>query len=482
MSCQPCTTNNTPATLQSFRAFYNECGCADCNDCGCNGVTVDTRCVVYTGPNLPCAQIETNQTLEDILIKIDQKICTAVGNYASYNKYCIDDAGAITTEKDFVEAISSFACTLKSDFDTFKNTTYVNDATALDTRFDAIESPNITCSSAGVISTDSLNTVLTKYCSTFSDIYSKISLSGVAWDSCYTVNPDPVTIAEGFNTLIGQICDIKNSGVNGILPTFNNEGSCLPSPVSASDSLVTTISKIKERLCETPTFDIDALTWGCTTKPDTTTTDLQAAFDAVLAQLTFLKQNSVSFSSDFTVALTDSEDPCEGKTISLAPSGLEDKYVTVSGADATPGTLAQKLIAGDGIELDITTTPGTMIINVTDITATSPGTVKMRIEDPTAGYLKDKIEGSTASSGISIAVSPNTSNEKVSISAQVNFEDLWNNLLTYLDENPSMATQFCQRVTDCLPDCIVPPNVTVIYQDTNQTTTSTTTTTTTTSA
>jgi hypothetical protein len=472
MACQPCTSSPINGSIPSFSASYNDCGCTDCN---CEGGTMDSKCVFYTGPNLPCASINTNESFEDILIKIDQKLCASLGNYSLYDTYCLNDNTVIATEQQFVETISSFVCSLRTDFDTFVDDTFAGNNSTLNDRFTLIEQPGINCATAGVNSADSLGVVLGKYCTKFSDLDNKLDLSGVAWNSCYTVNPAPTTLTEAFNALIGQICDVKNSGINGILPTFNNVGSCLGGTLTASDSLEDTVNKLKDRVCLAPTFDINALTWGCLTKPSSETTDLQAALDAILAKVSVLAQNTPTFSSDFVVSLTGG-DACQGKTVGLAATSILDKYVAVDGSDASPGTLANKLVAGSGVSFDYGTTPGKLIINSLGGTGSGNGTVKSRVADPTAGYLEEKIQGSTSTSGITTTVSTDTTANKVTTGVSVNFATLWTKLLETLTANPTLKGQFCDMVTSCLPDCVVPPNVTVIYNNTNSTTTTTTTT------
>lgn len=475
-NCPPCNSNSgsTPVYFTSIHQTFTDC---ECESCDCNGATMDTKCIFYTGPNLPCATINTNDSLEDILIKVDQKLCATLGNYAFYNKFCIDDSASIATEQQFVEAISEYVCTLRTDLETFTETTFVEYQGEVETRLSELEVPAIECASAGVLDTDELQIVLGKFCTAITDIKDNLDVSGAAWDSCNTVDPNPTTLEEAFDVLIGQICAIQ--GGETALPTFNNTGSCLPGTLTTSDTLEDTVTKIRTKLCLTPEFDINALTWGCTVKPSTTATDLQSAFDAVLDKITTISQNLPTFSADFDVTLTDGGDPCAGKTVALAASSAEDKWVAVDGADGSPGTLSQKIVAGTGISLDTTTTPGTMIINSTGGTGVDVK-VKVRTADPTAGFLEDKIEGSSSSTGIEITATTNTVDNKVTIGSEVDFTVLWQRLIEILESDANAKAAFCEQVQSCLPDCVIPPNVTVIYQDTNQTTTSTTTTTTTT--
>ena len=335
MPCPNCN-NDIPSQVYALQTTYpNKCLI---NECG--GALLSSKCVYYAGPNLPCSGVNANDSLELALQKIDTQICEVIGNYASYNTFCLVP---ITTQEEFVETISEYVCTTRTDLDEFTGTTFPNYETEVDERFVAIEQPEITCSFAGVTSFDAVQTVLTKYCTAFSTINTAISLSGVNWSQCFTVTPAPTTISQAFSTVIDLICQV-NSGANS-LPTFNNVGSCLPTP-GASDTLVDTIEKIKTRLCQTGTFDASSLTWGCSTAQ----TDLQSTIQLLLTGLTDWKQNKPTYSEDFVVTQVDEEDPCQGVLISLAtPIENNDRLVATSVTDDTPGTLTTKIVGSSKV-------------------------------------------------------------------------------------------------------------------------------------
>lgn len=205
MSCTSCNDNNN--------LYYNDCTSTP-SDMGCLSI-VDTQCVEYKGNDLTCIGIASGTRLEGILQTIDQKLCEVVspGSYGTYNTYSLLnlEGETIETQKEFVESISQGYSTLLAGFDAFTSETYANDQDGIDVAIDAINNPSITtCGTVGVISTDDLTTVLTKYGTSLCDIYTKISLSGVNWDLCTTVTPDPTTIAQGFNTVLGLICSVKS--------------------------------------------------------------------------------------------------------------------------------------------------------------------------------------------------------------------------------------------------------------------------------
>lgn len=343
MSCSNCPPS-TPLNFDVQMFFSNQCFSQGSTSCR---TVSSAACVAYLGPNLSCSGVNTNDSLETALQKIDTQICSAIGDYSTYQFNCLVAwlGSAITTEAEFVDAITGYACEIRTDLDTFINTTFANYETSANSRFNATENPTITCSAAGVGNTDNIGTVLTKYCSTFSDIYSKLDISGVTWNGCYTVVTPPTTLTEGFQLLADQICSTKALIGSSILPVFNNIGSCLPSP-GASDTLVATVEKIKTRLCQSPTLDNANLTSSCTTIPGTAT-DLEGLLQNILDKIDSLWQIKPTYSGDFTTT-PNSESPCDGITVSLATPLNIDRFVAVSVGDASPGTLIDKLESTGG--------------------------------------------------------------------------------------------------------------------------------------
>lgn len=421
--------------------YPQNCDCCASPDCP---TTYNAKCVVYSGPNLTCTEINTGDNLETALQQIEQKVCEVVGDYSTYNTYCL---APIYTQQEFVETISEAYCNLQDAFDTFVGTTFVNYQTSVTNQFTAITNPGLTCTYAGVTNVDTLNTILTKYCNTFGDIYSDIDVSGVDWTGggCFVVPSPPTTVADGFQLVIDQLCSCCSSGV--VLPTFNNLGSCLPSP-GANDTLVQTIDKIKTRLCQTGTFDINALTWGCVVKPSSTTTNLQAAFQTVLNTLNDYIQNKLSFTADFTVTATDPMDICAGLTLGLAtPIVSSDRLVASNVADLAPGTLIQKLTAGTNVTLDDTTIPGQVIIN-----STGSDTYKVKAEstDTTPDYLIDKIDGqNNVIQGIAITDTYNAISEQVELTPVIDWNIFINAMFDEIESDPTLQARFCAIVASC---------------------------------
>lgn len=464
--------NDLPINVPITLGIYS----TDCN----TSPSTNSSSISYQGADLTCSEIFSGNSLDVVIQKLDSKLCGVLGDFSSYNTYClVNSVGEpILNQQQFVEASSKAICDLEGEFHEFRDIIFDGYENEVNTRFKLIEVPGIISTTQGILSTSTIQNTISILSSSIDDILNtKLNISSVAWNSCYTISPIPITLAQGFSALQSEICSIKAdvSTSSSSLPTFNNIGSSLPSPVTSSDTLVSTINKIKTRVDQIPTFDINALSWGCTTKPSSSTYNLQSAFQSILNTTNDYKQNKLSFSSDFIITPT-GVDSCNGLTVALAISSSLDRNVASNNSDTSPGTLFQKLQAGSGMSLDFISTPGKVIFNNTG-SVNNDKYVRVNVSDITSGYLEDKIEVATNSSGISITKATNDTSHKVALNTSINLSALWNSLLTFLDSNPSTYAEFCQRVSDCLPDCVVPPSVTVIYDTpTTSSTTSTTTT------
>jgi hypothetical protein len=441
--------------------------------------------VKYIGANLSCTGINTNDSLTVALQKIDPLICAASGDYSTFNVYCL---APVTNQQEFVEKISEAYCSLQDDFDTFVGTTFPAYQSTISASLLSISSPNITCASASVNSSDSLSTLLSKYCTKFAAIDASLNPSSANWTSCYAVSPIPTTIVAGFNVLIAQVCLLKTAveSATGALPVFNNTGSCLASP-GANDSLVDTVNKIRTRLCLGGTIDTTTLTWGCTTAPSGAQ-NLQDGVQNILTSVTNIsKALPTEFSADFTVTNVDNGNLCLGKHIALATPSTQDRFVAATTSDTSPGTLQAKITAGTNVTLDYTTTPGQMIINASGGGGSDSGLVLADNTDVTADYLINKLEVSTPVAGIT--VTPNldvtdTDNHKISLVVAVDLVALFSSLITAAGTDAGLKSAFCTLVSSCPSPCAAPLNVQVTYSTgstTSTTTTSTTSTTTSTS-
>lgn len=454
-----CTTTPFSYDVQ----YYFNSSCFTCNEaCGTN--IGDASCIAYTGPNLSCSGIETHDSVETALQKIDEQICTITGDYTGYqyNELPTWWGELITTEGEFVDAITAYALEVTVNLNNFLEVTFPAYQSSTDTRFTAIEEPGIVCSFAGVTSLDTLETVLTKYCTAFGTLNSSLSIIGVDWDQCFTVTTPPTTIAEAFSLVIDQICQVESAA--SALPTFNNTANCLIG--TSTDSLVTTIGLITTKLCTTDAFDGGILTLGCI---DPDSDSLQDVIQELITTTSTLVENVPTYSDDFIVTATSVGNPCAGKTISLATPINQDRFVAVDVGDVTPGTLSTKITAGTNITLDIVTTPGTMIVN-------STGTVdsfKVKADSAgldTEGYLINKINGAS-NTGISLVESYNSSTGKVDITPTIDATELFTMLLNQMDTDSELYELFCAKIANCPSPCDVPTDVQAVPVNTTSTTT-----------
>lgn len=440
MSCPDCSST-LPITFD-IQAFVNN-QCLDCQQQNC----LPVKYLCYTGPALPCSGIETGDTLEVALQKIDEQICSATGDYSTYQFNCLPTwfGQAITTEAEFVDAITGYACEIADDLDTFITVTFPAYQSDVQDALDAITNPGITCVSASVTNTDNLVTVLTKYCAKFGDIDDAIDISSVIWNSCFTVVSPPTTIAEGFEELITQICAVKVIASSAaVLPTFNNSLNCLSG--GTADTLVTTIGLLTSKICEPFPFDPTLITWDCL---DDSATDLQEAIEVIVDEVNVIKKDLITaVSADFVLTATDPMDTCGGLTLELAvPLVNNDRLVASNIADLSPGTLIDKLTAGTNITLDDTTTPGQVIINADNdhLLIAGPG-------DVTPDTLIEKLNGDTEI-GISLTPTFNPTTDQVDLDLAVNLDTFLSTAMSYIAASPTLLAQFCALVGSCGATC-----------------------------
>ena len=317
--CDPCKKSSIKS-YASLTNINNSCGC------GC-GSTSDSSCIKYTGPLLQCIGSSAGDTIEDILIKVDASVCTSQGDYSGYDMACLTENETLNSQKEFVEAISQYVCDTQNQLDNYIDVVNPQIIQGLQSQITNINNPALTlCAYTGVTSSDSLIQVLVKLSSRICALDSRFDLSSIDWNQCFSVTDVPTTLSEAFNVVIDQICQIDDNGGSVPLPTFNNEGSCLPPPLTASDSLYVTIQKIRQRLCQTPTYNIDLSPWDCIENPDVGGgASLQKALDLIIASTDSLYKNRYSFDpQDFDVAGTDVNDACSGYTVSLKPLDIEN--------------------------------------------------------------------------------------------------------------------------------------------------------------
>lgn len=368
-NCRDCSDNSISLTGSWFTN-------SPCYSSDCGGSEISASCVIYNGGNLTCSGIDTGDNLETALQKIDTQICEIIGDYSTYNMHCLPDwwEAPITTQEDFVDAITEFVCDLEVTTNTFITNEFVTFQTTIYEIIETIEFPGITCLSASVINTDSITQVLTKYCTKFGEIDDALNISSVVWNDCMTVVGTPSTLSQGFQLLADQICTVYDLATGGALPLFNNYGSCIGG--TSSDSLVTTVGLIKTRLCLTDVVNFEDIIWDCW---GTGATTMQQFVAKTVSYLNTLNSSKYQFNLSDFVLTPASMDPCQGQLVSLATPINQDRFVAVSALDASPGTLITKVASSGGTIVVSNNADTTLNLEIAtgdrgDITVSSGGT------------------------------------------------------------------------------------------------------------
>lgn len=455
MACKSCTETQFKT---AFYAPYQPCKTArPCAD-GCDQV-IDTACVVYTGPTLGNIGVDSNVCLETILVQINTQLAATTGNYSGYDQACL---GPYATQQSFVEGISQFVCNTQEQLSTFINTSFPAEIQTIQDQIDSINSPGITsCASVGITSDDNYQTVLQKLSTGECSLFSLLDVSSANWSACFSlVGPTPTTPLQATNALISMICQVNAKTGTSSLPIFNNLNTCLVGGTS-TDSLVTTITLIKNKLCQTPNLNINTLTFGCTSKPSNNALDLQGTLQSILTKLDGMSKNFPSFSSEFSVTNTDPSNACLGKTISLATVLNSDRLVAATATDSNPGTLIQKLSEGSGIVLDFSN-PEQCVIGIDPNYSTGDEKVKSYGGDPSAGYLNEKLSAS-GTNGLILGTTIDSTNNKVNVAGSINVEALATLILQAIQDNPTIKEVFCGLVNSCPVACAAPTDASVSF-------------------
>lgn len=448
-NCKPC---NSTGYQSSYYSAWQECSTPPIYD-GCPTI-VDTACISYTGADLTCSGLGTNICLEKILQRYDELLCSVAGNYAGYNVFCLDP---VETEKEFVEQISKYVCDLNTKVDDFIGTTFPTIINGLQDQIDNLNNPNITspCTSIGINVNDNQKNVLLKLVNAGCELYSMLDLSSANWNQCFTiVGTNPKSPLEAVNTLISQICAVKQAQLNnGTIPVFNNTNTCLNG--SATDSLETTVIAIRDRLCLTPSIDLGSLNFGCVLPTQT----FQTLTQNILNNISGLNQAKAVFDpTSFNIDKVDPSNNCAGVKISLKGAVTSDRLVAASPTDLNPGTLLDKLDHDSNIT--ITLVGEKVKIGLANANTLLDEKVKVNGADPQAGYLIDKI--------IAVGTSPlslgaGVLNNQVQISGSINVGALVPLIFDIIEQDSELKARFCALVNACPATCSAPTNASVNF-------------------
>lgn len=475
MSCPTCNNGGGPVVIGGLSQILASIN-SPCTNTLCPSPQ-DSQCTFYTAANLPCSGINTQDSLQTALQKIDTLLCASSANYSAYNTYCL---APISTQQQFVETISNYVCNTNTALTVFTGQTFPAYQTTITSSLLALQVPGTTstCSNLVIPGNSTLQTILQKLSNGVCDIYTTqlaSNISAANWNSCNTVSPTPSTLTSAFNVVISQICTLQNNQ-SGPLPLFNNTGTCLPSS-GTNDSLVSTVGKITTLLCQTPVLNINTLGWNCVTKPSSNATDLQGALTNILAKLDSLSRGFPSFSGDFSLSQTNPSNTCGGITVGLS-TNIADRFVAATASDNTPGTLQAKLVSGTNITLDFSVPTQVTINSTGGSSGAGNGKVLADSSDTVYDYLYPKFEAGNENAGISISPYLDTTNTDhlVGFTANVDPVALFSVLLAAIPGNINLQNAFCSAVAACPSPCAAPTNISIVYNGTTSSTSTTTTT------
>lgn len=436
MNCNCNNSNNIPVGY-----VYNNVPCTTTPSS--NG-TYDSSIIMYTGANLSAIGVETNTSIETILSNINSAVAGISGiDWSAFNYFCLP--GSITTAQEFAETISEYVCTSSSTTDEFIDTTFPDAMAAINSTIDTINEPSLnSCAFVGINPTDNVSAILEKLYIATCSLSESVNPSSANWNQCFVTSPLPSTITEGFDVIIDQICNIYAtlSSVEA-LPTFDNTNTCLPSPVTSTDTLYDTVIKIRDYICELPSFDIGDIVWtSCLPNPNPSGgADLQSTIQTLVdyTNTNYVLRVTSWDPAYFDVSLSSPSDPCSGYTVSLQSGlGLDNNQVALNALDNSPNYLLSKMLPGNNISFDTTTTPGSVIIDSDAVDEK----VKANAADTTSGYLIDKIAGQAdTTSSISLVESYNSTTDKVDITPSINFGNLVTQILDFITNNGTSYSQ-----------------------------------------
>ena len=455
MACDTCTqqsNNNLPYN------FGNTVETVNCTQSTCASIT-DALCVKYTSTNFNCISNES-KTLEDILKSIDSLVCGVSGGipWNTFNYACLE---GITTAQTFAEVISSYVCDL-SETVTNNYNELTNLITNITTTGTGSYVPAISgCTYTGVVNTDTLTQVLTKFNTKFCDLNSRLDISSVDWDQCFAVLTPPTTLPGAFDLLIDQICQVKTDIPTGYTPpTFDNTLTCLPTP-GATDSLTATISKIIAKLCSLPTFDVGDLDPFLCTGIGSTLTEVIENIRARVTENTYRSIEEVG--PGLVLVDIGSPEACTGKRLEIDPNAFPDEMVKANSSDTTPGYLIDKLNEGSNVTIDDTTLPGAVTITALN------NKVSTSSSDPSTGFLLQKLI-TTSLSELALTISENTTNPasyQAQISPVVNWYAFAEKILLTIINSDTLRSIFCAIDCETLPTCEAPSNFSVVWSSPN---------------
>ncbi len=268
---------------------YNPCGCnpgysniplinTNCGTCeeelGC--INTDAKCVIFTGETDPCTGIESGDNFEIIVGKIGAILCeTGIDpDYSGYDMACL---GELTTQSEFVEAISNYVCLTRTDLDAL-TTSYNNYVISNNAAILAIRVPGTTgCTAMPIAGGSTIQQILQIYSDRLCEVSTAIEVASLDWSNCFTVITPPTNVYEGFEEVLRQICLVNSNPVGQDtykvkLSSLDNTEDYLSNKIKGSGCITISpvldlgINKLQLGLGFTPnTFNFDPAQFDVTT-------------------------------------------------------------------------------------------------------------------------------------------------------------------------------------------------------------------------
>lgn len=440
-ACQNCGESSS-----TYGTFYTN----NCNKPK-NCISTDATCVIYTGPTLSFIGVTPDTNLENILIKIDEKFSdlTTGDNISSYNTHCLNNGDPYTNMKEYIEGFSEEYCNLVTtvtDLGVELNT----QVTSISGRLTNLESPSISsCAFIGINFGDDFKDVDNKQNTAICTLYSYTNIEDVDWGI-------GVTPPTNLSTAVQLIWNtIKDTGYE--LPVINNIGSCLPNANNANDSIVDTVIDLRDEFCNLKTFTTAPfIAAQCLTVPTTIKELYTFSYDNIVS---LSKSRPIFDSNHFTVI--PQSNLCDGKSVTIS-NNILGKVKTTS--TDTLDYLNTKIVAGANVTVST-------VANKIVIAATGGGSgvedkrVSVTENDTTPGYLANKI-GMIGAGFLSWneVVENSSADERLNYTPVIDYNALALSILNTINDNPELKTLFCSMVTDCITsvDPDVKPTITAV--------------------
>ncbi len=424
---------------------------------------IDSSLVNYTGLPLTYIPVSPNTDLQTILGLINTAINTssAAPNYSGYSLSCVtqtDGTSHPTNTQNFAEGISKILCDFKTAYTTFTGTTYPAAITTLTTAVNTVTVPGVVYAPFSITNTDTQSQVFTKTFTGIGTILSAINPSGGTWSSL-SITP-PTTITTGFNSLIAYIGTMNTTiaGLQVQIASFDNTGNCLAG--GATDTIHSTVAQVITALCAKPSYAAGSITtWGGIT----TGTTLQNSVQYIVNAINSLFTNGV-IGVGTGLTYTTIGSTYQGYKVAVDPT-YTTLYKTKLTADSyTAADFLDAKIVGDEttIHIDVGTTNAGKL-TVSSLTTGANNKVKVNVNDSTGNYLANKLPGTRdATWGIDILAITAGDNSTLSMTASLNPDLMFSNMMTYISNSPLLFQQFQQLMAQGTGTCAVPTNLTVV--------------------